>query len=131
MKAISVRQPWAWAIVAGRKRIENRTWRTGVRVRIAIHSSRRRDDLWRSLLNMLVGAERESCERSPRGCIIGTVELVDCVDESDDPAFGGEIGLVLADPQPLAEPIPCRGRLGFWSVPPGIERQIEESSPSV
>ena len=126
--ALSIRQPWAWAIIAGRKHIENRTWRTAVRGRIAIHSSRRRDRVWRKLLNMLVGAEREACEQSPCGCIIGTVELVACVDESDDPAFGGDIGFVLADPQPLAEPIPCRGRLGFWAVPPEIERQIGPAS---
>ena len=70
MMALSVRQPWAWAIIAGRKHIENRTRRTAVRGRIAIHSSQRRDAFWRSLLNMLVGAEREACEQSPRGCII-------------------------------------------------------------
>ena len=91
---------------------------------MAVHSSQRPDSRWRALLDMLVGAERESCEQPPRGCIIGTVELMECVDESDDPAFGGDIGFVLADPQPLTEPIPCKGHLGFWAVPPEIERQI-------
>ena len=128
MVALSIRQPWAWAIIVGRKRIENRTWRTRVRGRIAVHSSRRPDQHWRALVAMLVGAERESCEQSPLGCIIGTVELVACVDESDDPAFGGDVGFVLADPQPLAEPIPCKGRLGFWAVPDEIERRIGAAS---
>ena len=54
------------------------------------------------------------------------------MDESDDPAFGGDVGFVpadpepLADPQPLAEPIPCKGRLGFWAVPDEIERRLRD-----
>ena len=31
MKILSVRQPWAWLIVAGHKDIENRKWRTSYR----------------------------------------------------------------------------------------------------
>jgi hypothetical protein len=31
MKTLSVRQPYAWLIVAGFKPIENRTWRTTYR----------------------------------------------------------------------------------------------------
>ena len=99
MKAISVRQPFAWAIIAGRKRIENRTQRSPVRGRIAVHSSQRRDERWRVLLGMLFGREQKSCQQSPRGCIIGTVEIVDCVDRSDDPTFRrGGVGFVLANP---------------------------------
>lgn len=26
MKSLTVKQPWAWAIVAGHKRVENRSW---------------------------------------------------------------------------------------------------------
>ena len=42
--AISVRQPWAWAIVHGGKDIENRDWKAsnpGLRFRgaVAIHAS--------------------------------------------------------------------------------------------
>ena len=39
VKIISVRQPWAWLIVAGHKDIENRTWRTSYRGRLLIHAS--------------------------------------------------------------------------------------------
>ncbi|MCY4027878.1 MAG: hypothetical protein OXH75_16395 [Acidobacteria bacterium] len=49
------------------------------------------------------------------------------MEESDDPAFGGDVGFVLDDPQSLAEPIPCRGALGFWTVPDDIAQQIEGS----
>lgn len=40
MKALSVRQPYAWLIVNGIKDIENRTWRTGYRGPVLIHASK-------------------------------------------------------------------------------------------
>jgi len=39
MKALSVRQPWAWLIVNAYKDIENRDWATKLRGRIWIHAS--------------------------------------------------------------------------------------------
>lgn len=39
MKAISIRQPWAWLIVNGFKDIENRSWRTKYRGPVLIHAS--------------------------------------------------------------------------------------------
>ena len=40
MKALSIRQPWAWLIVNGYKPVENRTWNTKVRGLILIHASK-------------------------------------------------------------------------------------------
>ena len=88
MKALTVKQPWAWAIISGRKRVENRTWSTSVRGRIAIHSSKKHEDDWRRLAAMLEDdAAWNACSESPAGAILGTVELVDCVEESDDYSF--------------------------------------------
>ena len=39
--ALSVRQPWAWALLFGGKDVENRTWSTRHRGRIWIHASKR------------------------------------------------------------------------------------------
>ncbi|WP_245839042.1 ASCH domain-containing protein [Yersinia kristensenii] len=39
MKALSIRQPWAWLIVNGYKDIENRTWNTKCRGPVLIHAS--------------------------------------------------------------------------------------------
>jgi len=39
-KAISIRQPWAWAIMHGLKTVENRSWVTRVRGRIWVHAGR-------------------------------------------------------------------------------------------
>ena len=46
MKALTVRQPWAWLIIHAGKRVENRTWcppRHMLGQRIAIHASKRVD----------------------------------------------------------------------------------------
>ena len=40
MKAITVRQPWAWLLIQGTKDIENRDWPTNVRGQVAIHAAK-------------------------------------------------------------------------------------------
>ena len=42
--ALSLKQPWAALVVAGRKAIEVRKWPTGVRGRVFIHAARVPDD---------------------------------------------------------------------------------------
>lgn len=55
-----------------------------------------------------------------RGCIVGSVEIADCVSRSDSPWFVGKYGFALQNPIPLAKPIPFKGALGFFDVPDGI-----------
>ncbi len=38
--------------------------------------------------------------------------------------FFGPVGYLTRDVQALAVPVPCRGHLGFWTLPPGIERAV-------
>ena len=45
MKALSVRQPWAWAIIYAGKDVENRTWPTRYRGFVIVHASQRVDDV--------------------------------------------------------------------------------------
>ncbi len=40
MKALSLRQPWAWAILHAGKRIENRDWGTAYRGPLLLHASK-------------------------------------------------------------------------------------------
>ena len=125
MKALTVRQPWAWAIISGRKRVENRNWSTRVRGRIAVHSSKKPEGDWRRLAAMVEDAATwEACHESPNGAILGTVELVDCVEASDEFSFFGPYGFVLASPRPLRKPIQVRGSQRFWTVPPNIARRL-------
>jgi hypothetical protein len=38
LKAISIRQPWAWLIVNGYKDVKNRIWAANLRGRVLIHA---------------------------------------------------------------------------------------------
>jgi hypothetical protein len=127
MKALTIRQPWAWAILHAGKDIENRNWPTRLRGRIAVHaaSSLRRAEYFDFLeyYGALVGSWGvpdvivPAHEALSLGAIVGTVEIVDCVSESASPWFMGDFGFVLRNPVVLPEPIPCKGALGFWEVP--------------
>lgn len=106
--ALSVRQPWAWAIIHAGKDIENRSWQAvnhGLkrRGRIAIHAAK--------------GMTRDEYEDAAdwiRRCgIIGSVEVVDVVSESTSLWFFGPRGLVLQDPKPC-DFIPAVGQLGYF-----------------
>ncbi len=45
LPVLSIRQPYAWAVVHGIKDIENRSWRTHYRGPLLIHASANRNDL--------------------------------------------------------------------------------------
>lgn len=125
MKALSIRQPWAWMIVYGGKTIENRDWATTFRGRILVHASRgmTRDE-WGDAWSFARGSGAAEAAVAAdvtrlniqRGGIIGSVEIVDCVERSDSRWFVGRYGFVLRNPQPFPF-LPYRGQLGFFDVP--------------
>ena len=118
MKALSVRQPWADNIIFHGKDIENRTWRTKFRGTVAIHAGMKFHDY--------ADLSDEEKKQMVRGAIIGVVDVVDCVEKHKSKWFQkGFIGFVLENPRPLKKPIPCKGALNFWNVPPEIEREIK------
>ena len=124
MKTLSIRQPWADLIIQGRKTLELRTWTVKYRGPLAIHASQT--------------VEREAClahgldpDQVTTGAVIGVVELA-AIDEldaasyaarqaehlADSPWEGGPLyGWRLANPRPLAEPMPLRGRMGLFEAP--------------
>jgi hypothetical protein len=74
MKALSIRQPWAWAIVSGLKTIENRSWQTNYRGPLLIHAAKSRADL-----RLVLPDGTAVPPELDYGCLIGSAELVDCV----------------------------------------------------
>lgn len=128
MKAISIRQPWAWLIVNGHKDIENRTWTTARRGPVLIHASKgmtraEYDDvelmlLFRPVINKL-NIQLPKFEAIERGGIVGMATITDCVRQSDSPWFNGQVGFVLRDAVPLPF-VEFKGMLGFFDVPDGV-----------
>jgi len=132
--AISIRQPWASLILKCRKDIENRNWPTKFRGRVLIHAAKgmtrtEHEDAIDFAVHAIRADPRNAggkpvtlrelgfgFDELQRGGIIGSVEIVDCVQDSDSPWFMGRYGFVLRDPRPLPF-MPWRGQLGFFNVP--------------
>lgn len=120
MKALSVRQPWAWLLFHG-KTIENRDWPTNYRGPLAIHASAamtKRE--WQEARLFVRAFDFDLSNEIPQkalltfGAVIGTVDLVDCVKRSESDWFVGNFGFVFEHAELLSTPVPAKGVLGFW-----------------
>lgn len=105
-RALSIRQPWAWSVATGFKAIENRTWTTNYRGRIAIHAALD-DSLIDPVSSFLFGLhpaifaaddiEYDGPDGSPilrpftLGAIIGTVEIIGCLEYDPEETFFDEV----------------------------------------
>ena len=131
--ALSIRQPWAWAIINAGKDIENRDWSTRFRGPVCIHAAKgmtKREfdgfvDLARAMSRN--GTWRESAwvpfqNELQHGGIIGVADIVDCVDASESPWFFGRYGFVLRNVRPV-DFYPVKGALGFFDWRKNIEVQ--------
>lgn len=126
LPVLSIRQPWASAILCGIKDVENRGVRTKIRGRFLIHASANTDpDTFSNWIQFIKkrGIYQEAMNaltsfgKPQYGGIIGSVELVDCVGGYSSPWYSGQWAYVLRDPQPL-EFLHLRGMPGFFKVPP-------------
>ncbi len=119
--ALSIRQPWAYAITHGGKDIENRSWRTHRRGPILIHASNGLTQVEiRDFTDFVRGAgllgpwlTNVGMEAIHRGGIVGVADLVDCVEDHASPWFMGRFGFVLANARPLPF-MPMKGARGFF-----------------
>jgi hypothetical protein len=136
--ALSVRQPFAWAIIHAepRKDVENRRWERVPkcwrerRGRVAIHAARgmtrREYEDARRFMERL-GVDVPPAHELRRGGIIGSVKVASLVEESSSPWFIGPLGLVLAEPRPC-QFVPAIGRLGYFRWEPSPADSIPKTA---
>lgn len=133
--ALSVQQPWAWAITEAGKDIENRS-RFAVTKgdmkprRIAIHASlgmTRVDYEDAAEFMATLGVVCPLPDRLTRGAIVGCATVTAIVGEHNSPWFFGPRGLVLAD-QVAIDPIPAVGALGYFRWSPS-SKPLEKPKP--
>lgn len=131
MKAFTIYQPYAYAIVAGLKQFETRSRRTNIRGRVAVHAGKASlnyvtknfsHDEFKELLDAIGGKTD-----LPLGAVIGTVEIVGCVPVEDivdsltiqEKTLGdyspGRWAWVLKKPIMFDTPIPALGKQGWWN----------------
>ncbi|HEX8324335.1 MAG TPA: ASCH domain-containing protein [Tepidisphaeraceae bacterium] len=142
LKTLSLWQPWAQLIAVGAKRIETRGWSTKVRGPIAIHAAAKRDrytELTRVESPFGEALQTGGWDRAhalPRGCVIATCVLDDCLSiaggsmwqngnrlplpDMPERAFGnytpGRFALVMKDVRVLAKPLPWKGGQKWFNV---------------
>lgn len=127
MKIISIRQPWAWLIIAGLKDIENRDWPTKFRGPVAIHAGKyvpRPEEIAEIEFEQRVKIRRYELQY---GGIVGTVEITDCVSEHSSPWFFGDFGFVLRNARPVRFH-PLGGKLGFFESPGYVPEHLDKRS---
>jgi len=118
-RALSIRQPLAWAILNAGKDIENRPIRWQYRGPICIHASLggTRDEYF-SAASDIYNADNKGhaapiFDAVRRGGIIGIAEIVDVVTKGEGPWFCGPFGLVLKNVNAVPF-IPVKGALGLF-----------------
>lgn len=121
LKALSIQQPWANAIIYGTnvgfKDIENRTWNTSFRGKFYVHVGQKIDkESIRGFDNLAIYLNNPDLKT---GGIIGIVELEHVFPPNDGInnnlwKIHGQYGFLLRNPQPI-EFIPCKGQLGFFT----------------
>lgn len=154
MRALTIRQPWAWAIIHGGKDIENRTRNIAGSYRgpVAIHAglvAYEQNNLASQTHRAAHGTEVDT--EIAFGAFIGVADLVDVhlasgywrwtgTNGADEwlrgccespwaqcqPADHHElVHLELANPRPLPEPIAGRGRLGLWTPSADVLERLQ------
>ena len=146
MRALTVRQPFAWAIAVGGKDVENRSRGTRHRGLLAIHAGKTvyRADLDEPrILHAIMMKEFEIEEPASRlGAVVAVAELYGCHPCPDETGLSGCMTAArngrlcsewaiegqhhwrLRNVRPLPEPVPCKGALGLWRLPEDVERAV-------
>ncbi|MDO7887963.1 ASCH domain-containing protein [Hymenobacter cheonanensis] len=159
MKALSLLQPWATLIMLGYKEYETRSWATQHRGTLAIAASAGKPAWAREvcetdpIIRGILAQHGLTFDTLPRGSVLGVVQLTgmkrivsvqhaNCPDEVApsqlkpvEVAAGdytpGRWAWALSHVHAFATPVPCKGALSLWQVPPEVEEQFPLSSSPI
>ncbi len=136
MKALSIRQPWAWLIAHGYKDIENRKWSTNYRGPLLIHAAKGLTKSEYKWVRLFVGLSIHKGEiphiRLPeyedleRGGFVGIATLTDSIISLKRTSvwhLPDQFGFKLENVKALPF-TPYRGALSIFEVPHDICQQI-------
>lgn len=138
MQALTIWQPWTWAICHAGKRIENRVWApppSMIGRRLAIHAAVKADTL------DAFEAVRDNCPEElarsfdsadlPMGSVVAVARLFGIVrsrpgrSSSQVVWWAGLIGWELSDLVVLPTPVPCKGRQKLWELPDEVAAEVD------
>lgn len=131
MKALTVLQPWAWAIMHAGKDVENRTWKPGKALAVgelfAIHAGKK---LWtpRHLARDRIAQSGGIVvpRDLPRGVVLGVCQFHGCEPSTSRWAEPGMVHWNIAVVYRCGTPIAARGKQMLWYLPKKIESHLLE-----
>ena len=129
VRAITICQPWAWAIIEGKKRYENRNWPSKIRGPVLIHAGKGRK--WLHGIDWMreQGFACPDAKNLTFGAIVGVVQMVDCLPVEEcggDPFASGPWCHVYEGSVRLNEPVPARGALSYWKPTRELIEAVEK-----
>ncbi|MFD8440470.1 hypothetical protein ACFV2I_36135 [Streptomyces microflavus] len=132
IRGISIKQPWAAAILTGAKRVENRPQHWSWRGWVLLHAGQQTD---RPALRLPLVARTIRGRQLVTGAVVGVARITGCHQDPDGAplcspwAHPGAWHLELADDQELPLPVPARGQLGPWRPDPDLLGQVFQQLP--
>jgi len=151
MKAITLIEPWCWAIAHAGKNIENRTWVTRYRGILVLHSGKAKLDPYGvQIIHDITGRPMGEIAKKAnrlRGKVTAVCRLVNIekprrfahsslikpLDETNPWAMKGQNHWCLIDVIPMPQPFPAKGAQGLWEnreVFTEVKRQVETLAAS-
>lgn len=137
--ALTVRQPWAYAIASLGKRVENRSWKPPAEVvatgePILIHAGHNWMDPEPGFFEKHPDLRDNFPQRGslPGGVFVAVAKVASVVTESGDPWFLGPYGWILDDVVALNQPlVSAKGALGLWTPNPEALRLLRGRNPTI
>ncbi|XP_065589764.1 activating signal cointegrator 1 [Cyrtonyx montezumae] len=126
---LSMHQPWASLLVRGIKRVEGRTWYTSHRGRLWIAATAKRPSPQEiseleTTYRMLLSKDVEFPSDYPSGCLLGCVDITDCLSQEQFneqyPDLSQESGspfvFICTNPQEMIVKFPIKGKPKIWKL---------------
>ncbi|XP_064313010.1 activating signal cointegrator 1 [Phalacrocorax carbo] len=126
---LSMHQPWASLLIRGIKRVEGRTWYTSHRGRLWIAATAKRSSPQEiveleTTYRMLLQKDVEFPSDYPSGCLLGCVDVTDCLSQEQFneqyPDLSQESGspfvFICTNPQEMVVKFPIKGKPKIWKL---------------
>ncbi|XP_032089409.1 activating signal cointegrator 1-like [Thamnophis elegans] len=126
---LSLHQPWASLLVKGIKRVEGRIWYTSHRGRLWIAATAKRPtpqeiSELEATYRVLLQEDLEFPEDYPSGCLLGCVDLIDCLSQEQFqeqyPQLSQESAspfvFICSNPQEMVIKFPIKGKHKLWKL---------------
>lgn len=134
MKALTVHQPWGWAMFHAGKDVENRTWLPPKKLLgelLAIHAGQKYSEQAAEWIRTTFGIDVPGPKDVRLGAVIGTVRVAGVANDllavpprgRSRHYFFGPFGWLLEDPVEVT-PFRCPGAQGLWELPDSVREHL-------